>query len=65
MASVKQMQGVPAHLEVLKNKDGKRRHKARCIFYLKENKGCDCPHNLNFYNSQCGGSSKCEFYEEK
>ena len=64
MANVKQMQGVSSQLEFLKSNDGKRRHKARCIFYLKDGKICDCPHNLNFYNSACGGSSRCKYYEE-
>lgn len=65
MAKVKQMQGVSSQLEFLKSNDGKRRDKRRCIFYEKATKCCDCPHNLNFYNSLCGGSSKCDFYEEK
>ena len=65
MANVKQMQGVSSQLEFLKSNDGKRRHKARCIFYLKDGKICDCPHNLNFYNSLCGGSSRCKYYEER
>lgn len=32
MARVRDMQGVPAHLEYLKG-DGKRRHPAHCIFH--------------------------------
>lgn len=63
MARVGEMQGVSAQLVTLKS-DGKRRHKSRCVFLLKPSKICDCPHNLNFYNSSCGGSSKCDFYEE-
>lgn len=64
MASVKQMQGVSAYITTLKSNDGKRRHKSRCVFYVKEGKYCDCPQNLNFYNDICGGSSKCQYYEE-
>lgn len=64
MAKVSQMQGVQAHLETLKTKD-KRRHQARCIFYIKDGKICDCAHNLNYYKCICGGSSRCDFYEER
>ena len=58
------MQGVPAHLETLKG-DGTRRDKRNCIFYVKESKFCDCPHNLGYYNTPCGGSSKCAYYEKR
>lgn len=64
MAGVRHMQGVPAHLTTLKG-DGKRRDKRRCIFYDKDDKSCTCAQNLNYYNCTCGGSSKCEHYEEK
>lgn len=64
MAKVSQMQGVPSHLETLKKQD-KRRHKARCIFYIKDGKICDCAQNLNYYKCICGGSSKCDFYDER
>lgn len=61
---VRHMQGVSAHLTTLKSKDGKRRHKARCTYYNKQYKMCTCPINTNFYRSTCGGSSKCDYYEE-
>lgn len=64
MAKVSQMQGVQAHLETLKKKD-KQRHQARCIFFIKGSKICDCPQNLNYYTHRCGGSSRCDFYEER
>lgn len=65
MPKVSQMQGVSAHLEVLKNTDGKRRDKRRCAYYEKDTKTCSCPLSPNLYLSVCGGSSKCDYYEEK
>ena len=60
---VKNMQGVPAHLEYLKTKD-KRRHMAKCKFIVKPQKVCDCT-SSPYFRERCGGSSKCEFYEER
>ena len=64
MAGVKNMQGVPAHLETIKSKD-RRRNMSRCIFLLKPSKICDCAQNLGYYRQRCGGSSKCDYHEEK
>lgn len=65
MPKVKQMQGVPAHLEVLKS-DGKRRSISKCIY--SEHKGnhkyeCKCkksPYNLK----ECHNSKNCDYYKE-
>lgn len=60
---VKNMQGVPAHLEYLPRK-GKRRHLARCKFILKPEKICDCTSSPYFRN-RCGGASRCDYYFER
>lgn len=64
MATVQQMQGVPAHLEILKTKD-KRRHPARCIFVkgTRGNYTCACPH-CNRYTTKCS-TQRCGNYEER
>lgn len=65
MARVREMQGVPAHIETLKS-DGKRRHPAHCIF--SEGKGtkriCTCPQGPKYYE-HCTSSAKCNYYEER
>ena len=64
MARVRDMQGVPAHIETLKS-DGKRRHISHCI-YSKGKKGnyiCKCTKSPN-YNLECHSSSKCAHYSE-
>lgn len=61
---VRKMQGVPAHLETLHSTDGKRRHKARCKFYIKSEKICDDIESP-YFNKECGGSSRCQNYEER
>lgn len=60
---VRHMQGVSAHTEYLKSK-GERRHMARCKFILKPQKICDCT-SSPYFRERCGGSSHCEFYEER
>lgn len=64
MAKVSQMQGVPAHLEVLKSNDG-RRHPAQCIF--SEGKGeariCTCPQS-DLYYKRCRSAKRCPYYEK-
>lgn len=64
MATVRQMQGVPAHLEILKVKD-KHRHSARCIFVEKMQRKytCMCPH-CNRYTTKCS-TQRCENHEER
>ncbi len=65
MVKVSQMQGVPAHLEVLKAKDP-RRHPAHCIF--AEGKGtariCTCT-KCEMYLLHCGSAKRCKYYESK
>lgn len=65
MAKVRDMQGVPAHLEYLKS-DGKRRHPAYCIFH--EGKGamriCVNPQSELYYKN-CKSSKNCDYYEEE
>ena len=57
MASVSEMQGVPAHLEFLhKDEDDVRRHKTRCVHY--KNGYC------KYYKRKCYGSRFCEVYKE-
>lgn len=51
--------GTPVHGEYLKNKDGIRRHKARCINYNKVDKSC------RILNNKCIGSSHCNYYDEQ
>lgn len=64
MAKVSQMQGVPSHLETLKKRiNGVIRQGV--FFFIKGSKICDCPHNLSYYKCICGGSSKCDFYDER
>ncbi len=57
MASVKEMQGIPAHLEFLhKDENEARRHKTRCVHY----KDGYC----KYYKRKCCGSRFCEMYKE-
>lgn len=57
MASVSEMQGVPAHLEFLhKDEDDARRHKTRCVHYKDE--------YCKYYKRKCYGSRFCEVYKE-
>ncbi len=56
MTSVREMQGVSAHLEFLhKDEDDERRHKTRCVHY----KDGYC----KYYKRKCYGSRFCEVYE--
>ncbi len=65
MAKVREMQGVPAHLEYLKS-DGKRRHPAHCIFSegTGRNRICSNPQSAVYYKN-CRTSKNCDYYEEK
>lgn len=58
------MQGVSAHIEFLRDTKQKRRHMARCKNILKPEKICDFPQSP-YFNKKCGGSTHCDFYEEK
>lgn len=61
---VRHMQGIPAHLEILHNSDGKRRDKRRCKFYIKPEKTCDCLESP-YFSRKCGGSTHCNHYRER
>lgn len=56
--SIKQMQGVSAHLEYLKIKDEPRRR--QCLYI--ENKICNC-NESPVYLSKCAGRSHCSEYK--
>lgn len=60
---VRHMQGVPAHLEVLKKKD-KRRYPTHCIYCEGKERKCTCPLG-NFYQRRCNSAQRCEYYEER
>lgn len=54
--------GTPVHTEyLLKNKFDKRRHKARCIYYNKNDKLCYCGKS-NVYMLKCNTSTHCIYY---
>lgn len=66
MARVRDMQGVPAHLETLHTND-RRRNKAHCIH--SEHTGnrvyiCHCQ-DSGYREKACGGSSRCAYYVDK
>ena len=65
MAKVRDMQGVPAHLEYLKS-DGKKRHPAHCIFHEGTGKAriCTNPQCERYYDV-CNSAKNCDFYEEE
>lgn len=65
MARVREMQGVPAHLEYLKS-DGKRRHPAHCIFHegTGANRICTNP-RCEIYYKNCKTAKNCDYYEEE
>lgn len=50
--------GTPCHVSYLKS-EGRRRHKARCIYYDKVSKFCD------WFMTKCTGASHCDKYKEK
>ena len=50
--------GTPCHIGYIKS-DGIRRHKTKCIYYIKEGKFC------KYYGFKCIGSSKCVQYMEE
>ncbi len=65
MARVAQMQGVPAHLEVLKA-DGKRRHPAHCIHHEGSGKNRICTNTESpIYNQKCRSAARCDYYWEE
>ena len=71
MARVREMQGVPAHLEYLKRNDEeqkkRRRNIAHCIYSKHIEKRiyiCTCKESPNF-NVECHNSRNCSIYKEK
>ena len=55
----KNSMGTPSHIGYLKMSERDvRRHKSRCIYYIREENGC------TDYFSRCIGSSHCKFYRE-
>ena len=65
MARVREMQGVPAHLEYLKS-DGKRRHPSHCIYADGKGSNRICTSTESpIYNQVCHSSKYCDFYREK
>lgn len=66
MARVRDMQGVPAQIEVLRSNDGHRRHPSHCIFHMGAGRAriCDNPHSP-IYRENCSSAKNCEYYEEE
>lgn len=59
MAGVHQMAGTPWHVERFARKEGDdRRHRARCVFYIKKDNYCRKRYGV------CKGSAHCSFYKE-
>lgn len=66
MARVRDMQGVSAHLETLKSKDGKRRNPAKCIFHEGIGKARVCKNERSpLFTLGCHSSKNCDFYSEE
>ena len=65
MARAREMQGVPAHIEVLKSNDGIRRHPSHCIYSVgkRTNRICDCPDSPK-WRVHCSSSKNCDFYQD-
>lgn len=60
------MQGVPAHLEMLKASGKSRRHPSRCRFAdgTGKNRICKC-NRSQMYLLSCHSAAKCDYYSEK
>ena len=66
MARVGDMQGVSAHITVVKSNDGVRRHPAHCIFAEGKGKNRCCANEQSpIWKERCSSASKCDYYEEK
>lgn len=65
MARVRDMQGVPSHIETLKS-DGNRRHPSYCIFAegIGAKRICTNP-QCSLYYERCRSAAKCDYYEKK
>lgn len=66
MVRIRDMQGVPAHLEYLRTNDGIHRHPAHCIFAEGKGKNriCTSP-QCQMFNKHCNSAAKCDYYEQK
>lgn len=63
MARVRDMQGVPAHLEYLRS-DGKRRHPSYCVFHEGAGKSRICANPAGpKYRQPCTTAKNCDYYE--
>lgn len=61
MSDVGRMQGTPWHVEQMHRSEGdSRRHRARCIYYDKNQKLC-----VLWKNKKCYGTAHCSRYKEK
>lgn len=65
MPRVRNMQGVPAQIEVLRKKD-ERRHPAKCVNAERISgiRFCECPLSP-FYNNECHSAKNCLYYEKR
>ena len=61
---VKNMQGVPAHIEFLHDAKHERRNMLWCKNLIKPEKICDLP-NSPYFGIGCGGAPHCDFYEKR
>lgn len=59
MANLSQLSGIPWHIEKMTREEGDpRRHRSKCIYYDKSNRGCI------YMNGCCIGSAHCTVYSE-
>ncbi len=58
MAGAGKLAGSPWHSTYLSCNDS-RRHKSRCMYYIRENGNC------NYLAKRCYNSARCEYYIEK
>lgn len=57
--SINRYTGTPWHTETLKKDEyDDRRHRSRCVYYVKQTKHC------RKHIGECRGSAHCEYYEE-
>lgn len=64
--AVRHMQGVPAHLEVVKS-DGERRNIAWCVHSIHlGNHRYECTRKESPYNDElCHGAKRCAYYRKR
>ena len=60
MSDLNRMTGTPWHINKFERKDGdERRHKSRCIYYIKTTSKC------RYQHTACQGSAYCKYYHEE